>query len=365
MKESENGREEQMEERWRRVHQMLEGIRKAQDDFIFDADRQAVFGHLLSALLTAADSEYGFIGEALLTEEGKPYLKTYAITNIAWNEETRRFFEEKAPAGLEFYNLGTLFGEVLTKGKMVISNNPSRDPRAGGLPPGHPEMRAFLGVPLYRSERMIGMAGLANRPGGYDDEVVRLLQPLVSTCANLIEAYQRDRARRESEERARGYAEELSRKNQLLEQEVEERRRAEETLRKQREAITALSAPIIQVWEGVIAMPIIGFIDSARAAQMMEKLLGEIVRLQVRHAILDLTGVDTVDTATANYLLGMVRAAALLGSACAISGISPHVAQIMVGLGIGAEGFASFGTLQDALKHAIEGSMARPRARAR
>jgi len=359
----EKTREEELEERWRRTHRMLDAIRKAQDDFIFDADRRSVFDSLLSALLSAADSEYGFIGETRSTDAGQPYLKTYAITNIAWDEATRRLYEEKAPAGLEFHNLKSLFGEVLVTGKAVISNDAPRDPRRTGTPPGHPPLLAFLGLPLYRNERMIGMVGLSNRPGGYDDEVVETLQPLLATCANLIEAYQRDQSRVASEQRARAYAEEVERKNALLEQEIEQRRRTEEVLRRQREAITALSAPIIQVWEGVIAMPIIGFIDSARAAQMMEKLLADIVRLGARYAILDLTGVDTVDTAVASHLLGMARAAGLLGSVCVLSGISPHVAQIMVGLGIDAQGFASFSTLQAALKHAIEQTMAAPRAR--
>ncbi len=67
------------------------------------------------------------------TPEGAPYLKTHAITNIAWNDETRKFYELNAPEGMEFHNLKTLFGAVMTTGRPVIANEPANDPRRAGL----------------------------------------------------------------------------------------------------------------------------------------------------------------------------------------------------------------------------------------
>jgi anti-anti-sigma factor len=341
---------------------VLDTITSVHADFSFDTDRQAVFDRLLASLLAATESEYGFIGEALRTADGQPYLKTFAITNIAWNEDTRKFYAEHAPKGLEFFNLKSLFGEVLTSQAPVIANSPESDPRRTGIPSGHPPLRAFLGVPLLRFGKMIGMAGLANRAGGYDERVIASIQPLLVTSASLIEASQRDRARREAEERVRVLFEEtqrtaaeLERQNERLEREVGERRSAEEALRLQREALMAVSTPIIQVWDGVIAVPIIGSIDAGRAGRMMDKFLSEIARTRARHAILDLTGVEVVDDSTAQYLLGMIRAAELLGGRCLLSGISPDIAQVFVGLGIPLDGFRTFATLQHALREAIAG----------
>lgn len=120
-----------------------------------------------------------------------------------------------------------------------------------------------------------------------------------------------------------------------------------------RQAIRALSTPIIQVWEGVLALPVIGLVDSPRAAQMMESLLDAIVRTRCRVAILDLTGVDAIDTSTVNHLFKMVQAAALLGSRCVVSGISSGVAQTIAHLGLDFSGMLAFGTLQEALRYAM------------
>jgi GAF domain-containing protein len=146
----------------------------------------AVFDFLLATFLEVTRSEYGFIGEVFHEADGTPYLKTHAITNIAWNTETRNFYEEHAPQGLEFYNLRSLFGAVITSTRPVIANEPASDPRSCGLPDGHPAMHCFLGVPLMDGEGMLGMLGMANRPGGYDEELLASIEPLTSTTAMLL-----------------------------------------------------------------------------------------------------------------------------------------------------------------------------------
>jgi PAS domain S-box-containing protein len=153
--------------------------------------------------------------------------------------------------------------------------------------------------------------------------------------------------------RAESNAAELVSKNQMLAHENEERRRTEEDLRRQREVVARLSTPIIQAWEGVLALPIIGMLDSTRAAQMMERLLAEIASTRARFAVLDLTGVEAVDTATVGYIINIVRAASLLGSQCLVSGISPGIAQTMSALGTWAEEFRTFAQMQDALRYAL------------
>ena len=181
---------------------LLLAITRVQSLVIDEAQPAEVFGLLLQELLTLTDSEYGFIGEVDRTPEGQPFLRTHAITDIAWNAETKVLMAEQAPT-LVFRNLKTLFGHVMTSGKPVITNDPSNDPRAGGLPPGHPPMPAFLGLPFYRGERMTGMVGVANRPGGYDEALVAYLEPFLSTCAQLLEGYRQRQLRTEAEQALR------------------------------------------------------------------------------------------------------------------------------------------------------------------
>lgn len=140
----------------------------------------------------------------------------------------------------------------------------------------------------------------------------------------------------------------------LVNRDISDRKRLEEEAAAASVAFRALSVPILQVWDGVVALPVIGAIDEARAAHMMERLLDEIVRSQARTAILDLTGADEVDAATAGHLLRLVRAAALLGSRCLVSGVAPRVARTMIQLSLGLEALETFATLRDALRRALE-----------
>lgn len=141
--------------------------------------------------------------------DGAPYLKEHAITNIAWDEATRALLEAHSKTGLEFRKLNTLYGAVLTTGKVVISNTPSIDPRRHGIPEGHPPLNAFLGTPFYNGKKLVGMVGLANRPGGYDEELVEYLEPLLFTCANIIEAHNIDKLKGKAEESLKSSEESL------------------------------------------------------------------------------------------------------------------------------------------------------------
>ena len=143
--------------------------------------------------------------------------------------------------------------------------------------------------------------------------------------------------------------------------EVEERRQTEqalrdklEVIRRQDEAINALSTPVLQVWDGVLALPLIGAIDSRRASGLTERLLGEIVRTRSRFAILDLTGVDLVDTSTADHLLRVIGAVELLGACVIITGIGPAVAQTLTSLGLDLSRLTIRRNLQEGLRYCIQ-----------
>lgn len=108
----------------------------------------------------------------------------------------------------------------------------------------------------------------------------------------------------------------------------------EEVIRRQQEELLELSTPVVKLWEGIVALPLIGTLDSARTQVVMESLLQAIVQTNSRVAIIDITGVPTVDTVVAQHLLKTVTAARLMGADCIISGVRPQIAQTIVHLGI-------------------------------
>jgi rsbT co-antagonist protein RsbR len=111
-------------------------------------------------------------------------------------------------------------------------------------------------------------------------------------------------------------------------------RAREEVIIRQQTEIAELSTPVVRLWQGVLALPLIGTLDSARTQVVMENLLDSIVRYEADIAIIDITGVPTVDTLVAQHLLKTVAAARLMGADCIISGIRPQIAQTMVHLGV-------------------------------
>lgn len=108
----------------------------------------------------------------------------------------------------------------------------------------------------------------------------------------------------------------------------------ESVIQRQQEEIMELATPVVKLWDGILAVPLIGILDSARTQQVMESLLNKIVDTGSDVAIIDITGVPTVDTLVANHLIKTVSAARLMGAECIISGISPQIAQTMVTLGV-------------------------------
>jgi rsbT co-antagonist protein RsbR len=125
-------------------------------------------------------------------------------------------------------------------------------------------------------------------------------------------------------------------------------------IERQKEAIQALSIPIIQVWDSVLTVPLVGMVDSMRAAGLMEQLLNEVVRTRARYAILDLTGVEAMDTSTASHMLRLISSLRLLGAQGILTGIRPSIAHTMVGLGIEMGGVRTLANLRDGLRFCME-----------
>ena len=128
----------------------------------------------------------------------------------------------------------------------------------------------------------------------------------------------------------------------------------EETIRRQQEEMLELSTPVVKLWDGILALPLIGTLDSARTQVVMESLLQSIVQTNSKISIIDITGVPTVDTVTAQHLLKTVTAARLMGAECIISGVRPQIAQTIVHLGINLLDITTKATLADAFMVALK-----------
>jgi rsbT co-antagonist protein RsbR len=168
-----------------------------------------------------------------------------------------------------------------------------------------------------------------------------------------------DRLRNASGDNAAQLADEVWAASQLLDQlglftaEAYQRAR-EEVIARQQQELMELSTPVVKLWDGVLALPLIGTLDSARTQIVMESLLQMIVDTGAEVAIIDITGVPTVDTLVAQHLLKTVTAARLMGADCIISGIRPQIAQTIVHLGVDLLDVVTKATLADAFRLALQ-----------
>ncbi|HEU4582621.1 MAG TPA: STAS domain-containing protein [Polyangiaceae bacterium] len=119
-------------------------------------------------------------------------------------------------------------------------------------------------------------------------------------------------------------------------------------------AIAELSTPILEVWEGVLCMPIVGVMDSARTAEMARTLLNTIVQTKASLALLDITGIQVMDTRVVDHFLRMARAIRLLGARCVLSGVHPNVSQTMVHMGMDFKGIETHRSIREALRHLVD-----------
>jgi len=128
----------------------------------------------------------------------------------------------------------------------------------------------------------------------------------------------------------------------------------EEVINRQQRDMLELSTPVVKLWDGILALPMIGTLDSARTQVVMENLLQKVVETGAQIAILDITGVPTVDTLVAQHLLKTVTALRLMGAECIISGVRPQIAQTIVHLGVDLQGVTTKANLADALALALK-----------
>ncbi len=176
---------------------LLDSIRRIQDAFISDTMTDAPFRQALKGLIEITQSSYGFVAEVLYTETGDLTIKPHAISGESWDENSRKIFEKASRGDFVFKNLENMLGAAVGTKKFVISNDPANDHRRGILPPGHPRLDSFLGIPITTDQGIVGLVCLANRPGGYTPQIVEFIEPVTRTLAHLITS------RRALEERIR------------------------------------------------------------------------------------------------------------------------------------------------------------------
>lgn len=218
---------------------------------------------------------------------------------------------------------------------------------------------AMLEAPIRRMGRLVGV--LCNEhvgpPRGFSQEEQGFAASAADMVARALDAVQRRaaeealaRAHAELAEHAARLGEEVAARTRELEARDVENRGLIERLR---DSVEELSSPVLEVWRDVLAMPLIGPVDPERASQLTVRLLAELSRTGARHAILDVTGAELRDTAAIAALLRLVRAVALIGARCVITGVQPATAQALVGLGAELAGIETQRNLQQALQAII------------
>lgn len=193
-------RRRQAESEVRGSNEILELVNELRESFIQDSDPFSVSESCLQKLLKLTGSEFGFLGDLEEDDSGKPYLLMQAITHLSWDAESEKLYSVLQSNEFKFTTLDNLIGEVVKTNTPVISNSPAEDERGAGLPHGHPAIANFLGIPLMYGDKMRGELGLANRPEGFDESLLRRIKPVTDVLANLIHARREREARKRAEQ---------------------------------------------------------------------------------------------------------------------------------------------------------------------
>ncbi len=228
--------------------------------------------------------------------------------------------------------------------------------------------RSLLASPIRYQGRAVGVIYVENTlaAGVFTPERIEMLRLLSAQAAISIEnallyARLEERVAQRTGELRTAHEQIVALGRQQREKQEADLREKQGLIERQQQLIRALSTPIIEVWEGVLTAPVVGSLDDGRAMELTENLLERITRSRSRAAIIDLTGVDTIDSATAMHLIRIVRAVQLLGAKAFISGLSPSAAQTIVDLGIDLSGLPTRANLREALSSCMTTPLANTR----
>jgi rsbT co-antagonist protein RsbR len=216
----------------------------------------------------------------------------------------------------------------------AMEDRPTAEPASGSVPPDEPSEETVAEVYDKIADLLMVLSDVAS--GDFTNRVdsgFPETHPLGALCVGINEMIEALRAEQQRNER---YKRELEEKLHTIEQ--------------QRSAIRELSTPIMEVWEGILCLPIVGIMDSTRSADMTDALLRAVVATRATATIIDITGIEVMDTHTADHFIRMAKAVRLLGAECVLTGINPQIAQTVIHMGLEMVDVVSHRSLRDALQ---------------
>lgn len=171
-------------------HRLLQVLHRGMTDFAALMSSDQLWMFLKQALRTLTESDYALIGE-VVPVDGRPGLKIHAITDLSWNDDSRRLMERLSSGDMMLTNPDSMLGRVFAGGEVVMTNDLGQETRRTGFPHGHPPLHNYLGVPIHDQGQVIGMYAIANSRHAVDAELLAWLEPFTATCALLINLYRR------------------------------------------------------------------------------------------------------------------------------------------------------------------------------
>ncbi len=193
---------------------LLGAVRRAQNLFISGHEPARVFNEILHIVMKTTGSAIGFLDEVLHDADGTPYKANLAISEISWDGESQQVYEQLKERNPELRNLDKLASALIAENRLILANDATRHPKFHGLSAARPIIHNFMGIPLHFRDELIGVLGIANRSGGYTEQIAEDMAPLTQACAAMIwagRALSRERKNAEelqkSEERYRRFVE--------------------------------------------------------------------------------------------------------------------------------------------------------------
>ena len=233
-----------------KANRLLNALKRATERFVTGGlESHVLWDELLNELLHITNSEYGFIGEVIYKDNEQRCLKIHAITNISWDADSAQLYERFKRQDQMMCSRDTMIGQVMYEEEVVISNEMETDPRGGHTPHGHPALKSYLGVPIIRNDKLVGVYGVANSPDAYSEELVEFLKPFHASCAVIIEGLAQAKMQQ-----------------QLMEQLEQARQYSEQTAKMRSDFMANMSHEIRTPLHGIL-----GLSNLALATESMEK----------------------------------------------------------------------------------------------
>lgn len=181
-----------------RQNRLLDSIRSTQSLYIEKNRSEKIFEGLLDTLVEITDSEFGFLDEVIKDENGRSFKRNLAMSGVFFEKAPESFKKIKTNTDLVFEDLDNISGRPAVTGQIMIENAMKRKTKSSKFPKDHPAMQNFMGIPIVFSGEIIGVAGIANREGGYDRKVAVFIGPLVMACAGIIHGFKKENAQKQS-----------------------------------------------------------------------------------------------------------------------------------------------------------------------